>query len=42
VKLLETDAFWDDLKGFLIQRLRDENEGDVIFGLFKEAWSGRG
>ncbi|KAF1953139.1 hypothetical protein CC80DRAFT_478098 [Byssothecium circinans] len=32
------DAFWDDLKGFLVQRIRDEKEGERLVGVFKGAW----
>lgn len=37
-EVLETEEFWGDLKGFLIQRLRDEAEAEKLFGTFKEAW----
>ncbi len=37
-KLMETDEFWDDLKGFLTQRLKDQGEGEKVFGIFKSAW----
>jgi hypothetical protein len=30
--------FWDDLKGFVIQRIRDEEEGQRLVGVFKAAW----
>ncbi|KAK7184264.1 hypothetical protein PSPO01_09641 [Paraphaeosphaeria sporulosa] len=30
--------FWDDLKGFVVQRIRDEKEGDRMVGVFKSAW----
>lgn len=30
--------FWDDLKGFVIQRIRDEDEGQRLVGVFKAAW----
>ncbi|KAF2637884.1 hypothetical protein P280DRAFT_406367 [Massarina eburnea CBS 473.64] len=32
------DEFWEDLKGFVLQRIRDEKEGERLVGLFKEAW----
>jgi hypothetical protein len=35
---LKTQEFWDDLKGFLIQRLKNESEGDKLFGVFRTAW----
>lgn len=33
-----TIEFWDDLKSFLVQRLRDENEGARLASVFKGAW----
>lgn len=36
---LHTLDFWNDLKGFLTQRLRDESEADKLTAIFKEAWS---
>lgn len=38
-KELETDDFWEDLKGFLIQRLKDEHEGERLAKIFREAAS---
>jgi hypothetical protein len=38
-KELETEDFWDDLKGFLIQRLKDEGEGERLAKLFRKAAS---
>ena len=35
--VLATEEFWADLKGFLIQRLRDVNEGERVWALCKEA-----
>jgi hypothetical protein len=40
--LLETEEFWMDLKGFLTQRLKDQVEGERVFGVFKNAWHGVG
>jgi len=37
VQELATEEFWDDLKGFLVQRLRDEDEGERVMGLFRSA-----
>ncbi|KAH8820577.1 cell-cycle control medial ring component-domain-containing protein [Xylogone sp. PMI_703] len=39
---LATDEFWGDLKGYLVQRLRDEKEGERVFGVFKTAWDSQG
>lgn len=35
------DAFWKDLKGFLVQRLKSEEVGEEAFGVFKKAWDAR-
>ena len=32
------DQFWEDLKGFVVQRIRDEREGERLVGVFKGAW----
>ncbi|KKK22443.1 hypothetical protein ARAM_004426, partial [Aspergillus rambellii] len=37
--LLETEQFWDDLQGFLGQRLKDEDEAKQLSVLFKGAWA---
>ncbi|KAI9828897.1 MAG: hypothetical protein M1819_006512 [Sarea resinae] len=37
--VLASEPFWDDLKGFLLQRLRDEAEGQEVFEVFRDAWS---
>jgi hypothetical protein len=34
--MLGTDEFWDDLKGFLVQRLKDEDEGERLAKVFKK------
>ena len=34
---LNTDEFWSDLKAFLVQRLKDESEGERVYSLFKKA-----
>ena len=34
-EVLETEEFWDDLKGFLEQRLKDEGEATRLTGLFR-------
>lgn len=39
--ILKTEEFWADLKGFLAQRLRSQDEGEALIGLFREAWSKR-
>lgn len=37
--ILRTEAFWNDLQGYLEQRLKDEHEAKRLRGLFKDAWS---
>ncbi|KAK0740656.1 cell-cycle control medial ring component-domain-containing protein [Schizothecium vesticola] len=39
--VLETEAFWGDLKGFLEQRIRDEGVAGEVVERFRGAW-GRG
>jgi len=34
---LKTEEFWTDLRGFLLQRLKDEAEADRLSGVFKKA-----
>jgi hypothetical protein len=36
--VLATEEFWDDLKGFLSQRLRDEEMGEKLSKTFRAAW----
>ena len=31
-------AFWDDLRGFLLQRVNDEKEADRLYKLFRSSW----
>ena len=35
---LATDAFWLDLKGFLMQRLRDQAAAEELSRVFKSSW----
>lgn len=35
---VETEEFWSDLKGFLMQRLKDEAEAEELSALFKSSW----
>ncbi|KAK8134102.1 hypothetical protein PG984_006114 [Apiospora sp. TS-2023a] len=39
---LESPEFWDDLKGFLLQRIRDEKQATKIFDTFQTAWKAKG
>lgn len=36
--VLQTDEFWTDLRGFLLQRLRDEKIAEELFGKFLSSW----
>jgi hypothetical protein len=36
-EVLRTEEFWGDLKEFLVARLKDEAEGERIWGVFKKA-----
>jgi len=39
-EVLKTEAFWSDLKGFLVQRLNDDGEGERVWGLCRRAVQG--
>ncbi|EAQ83828.1 hypothetical protein CHGG_10232 [Chaetomium globosum CBS 148.51] len=39
--VLKTEVFWEDLKGFLQQRVRDEGVAGDALGVFRGAWEGR-
>ncbi|KAF2263875.1 hypothetical protein CC78DRAFT_464777 [Lojkania enalia] len=32
------DEFWEDLSGFIVQRIRDEKEGRRLVDVFRQAW----
>jgi hypothetical protein len=36
-EILKTEEFWADLRGFLVQRLKDEAEGDKLIKAFRSA-----
>lgn len=38
-EVLETETFWDDLQGFLMQRVKDVDEAKRLRSLFKVAWT---
>ncbi|KAI0884769.1 cell-cycle control medial ring component-domain-containing protein [Annulohypoxylon maeteangense] len=40
-EVLETKEFWDDLKGFLLQRIRDEKTAGELADTFQAAWKAR-
>lgn len=35
---VETEEFWGDLRGFLLQRVKDEKEGGELYDMFRGAW----
>ena len=37
-EVVAEEAFWEDLRGFMVQRIRDEKEGERLVGVFKGAW----
>ncbi|KAL1608098.1 hypothetical protein SLS60_003037 [Paraconiothyrium brasiliense] len=37
-KEVVNESFWEDLRGFVVQRIRDEKEGERLVGVFKSAW----
>ena len=39
-EVLRTDGFWDDLQGFLEQRLKDEETAKRLRGMFYSTWTG--
>ena len=38
--VLETEEFWEDLKGYLQQRIRDVEAAEEVVGKFRGAWKG--
>ncbi|KAL9015766.1 MAG: hypothetical protein Q9185_006846 [Variospora sp. 1 TL-2023] len=40
-EVMGSDAFWDDLRGWLMQRVRDEGMAGEAWGLFKRGWDER-
>ncbi|KAI1095099.1 cell-cycle control medial ring component-domain-containing protein [Rostrohypoxylon terebratum] len=40
-EVLQTKEFWDDLKGFLLQRIRDEKTAGELSDTFQAAWKAR-
>lgn len=40
-EVLEDDEFWDDLRGWLMQRVRDEGVVGEVWGAFKRGWDER-
>lgn len=42
VEVLGKEEFWDDLRGFLLQRVRDEGESTKLLSTFRRAWESSG
>ncbi|MCJ1450335.1 hypothetical protein MMC28_000665 [Mycoblastus sanguinarius] len=40
-EVLGSEEFWGDLKGFLVQRVRDEGKAGEVFDAFRGSWKGR-
>ncbi|KAL8982796.1 MAG: hypothetical protein Q9205_002795 [Flavoplaca limonia] len=40
-EVLGSAAFWDDLKGWLMLRVRDEGKAEEVWSLFKRGWDER-
>lgn len=40
-EVLGSDEFWDDLRGWLMQRVRDEGVVGEVWGAFKRGWDER-
>lgn len=41
-EVLGSEDFWDDLKGFLVQRIRDEGKAAEVWETFRTAWRTKG
>lgn len=37
-EVVATEEFWGDLKNFVLQRIKDEHEGERLVGVFRKAW----
>ena len=40
-KVLQSDEFWEDLKGFLVQRVRNEGKAVEAWEVFRDGWRKR-
>ncbi|KAF1851039.1 uncharacterized protein K460DRAFT_328564 [Cucurbitaria berberidis CBS 394.84] len=38
-ELVATEEFWGDLKNFVLQRIKDEQESERLVGVFRSAWN---
>lgn len=41
-EVLESEEFWNDLKNFLSQRLKNDGKADEVTKMFRQSWKGRG
>ena len=41
-EVLTGEDFWNDLRGFLVQRLQDEGKAEEVFHKFRESWDRSG
>lgn len=39
-EVVATEEFWGDLKNFILQRIKDEAEGERLAGIFRKSWEG--
>lgn len=37
-EVVATEEFWGDLNNFVLQRIKDEHEGERLVGVFRKAW----
>jgi len=37
-EVVATEEFWGDLNNFVLQRIKDEQEGERLVGVFRKAW----
>ena len=40
-EVMDSGEFWDDLRGWLMQRVRDEGKVEEVWSLFKRGWDER-
>ena len=40
-EVLESEEFWNDLKGFLSQRLKNDSKADEVTNVFRQSWKGK-
>ncbi|KAL8827345.1 MAG: hypothetical protein Q9191_003237 [Dirinaria sp. TL-2023a] len=41
-EVLESEEFWNDLKGFLSQRLKNDGKAEEVTNVFRQSWKGKG